>query len=625
MANFAVTNSTDNGQGDVEGSLSWAIASANAVAGDDIITLETDVTLTGEMQQLIDSNVTVNGSGSSSDGDQARNISGNNTYRPLFIKSGNVTIRNVDINNGLAKGENGNAGGGGGAGLGGGLFIYSGNVKLSNVDIENNAAVGGDGGSSGFGGGGGFSPLFSGGAPGVKGADGEDGGNGGDGGFGSGGGIGGDGGDGLYIIDRVGYYTEEGDYGYDITRDYKYRGGDTGNGGLGGFGGGGGAAGFPGYVDYTGGYYGAPVFSYTTVDGAGGFGGGDGRFDAYFGRFSAYADEYFGGGGGAGLGGGVFIRAGSLTLEAVDFVGNSAVGGYGSDGYSPETNGDGFGGGLFALHITENTNGNNVDLPDILPVVNISSATFVNNTATDAGSSNEEGIGRNLDNNAVFGTTTELIDLNVITGTNSRDILVGTAGADRISGLGGNDRLIGDRGNDILNGAGGNDILKADAGNDILNGGRGNDKLFGGTGNDELTGSSGNDLLQGDAGNDLLNGGQGKDKLVGDRGDDELIGGTGNDRLIGGTGNDRLIGGEGRDVLIGGSGQDIFVIGSGGRLPVRDVIKDFRAGQDKIELTGLSFGALSFRGNRISIADTDEAIAALTGIDATTLTAADFA
>ncbi|MEL7334358.1 MAG: hypothetical protein AAFN12_19085, partial [Cyanobacteria bacterium J06560_2] len=58
--------------------------------------------------------------------------------------------------------------------------------------------------------------------------------------------------------------------------------------------------------------------------------------------------------------------------------------------------------------------------------------------------------------------------------------------------------------------------------------------------------------------------------------------------------------------------------------PIRDVISDFRQGQDKIEVTGLSFGALSFKGNQISITNTSEVIAQLTGTDTTTLTAADF-
>ncbi|MEL7226557.1 MAG: hypothetical protein AAGL17_17410, partial [Cyanobacteria bacterium J06576_12] len=114
---------------------------------------------------------------------------------------------------------------------------------------------------------------------------------------------------------------------------------------------------------------------------------------------------------------------------------------------------------------------------------------------------------------------------------------------------------------------------------------------------------------QGDRGNDIIFGGQGKDKLMGGDGNDELIGGTGNDKLIGGRGNDRLSGGEGRDKLTGGKGQDTFVLASGGRLPVADVITDFRFGQDKLLVLGVGFRDLSFQGNKISIERTGFSIA----------------
>ena len=49
MADFRVTQNTDNGTGDVEGSLSWAIKQANETAGDDTITLGTNVNINGMM------------------------------------------------------------------------------------------------------------------------------------------------------------------------------------------------------------------------------------------------------------------------------------------------------------------------------------------------------------------------------------------------------------------------------------------------------------------------------------------------------------------------------------------------------------------------------------------------
>ena len=598
MVNFSVVQSTDDGTGGVKGSLSWAIKRANKKAGSDQITLTTDVQLTGEMSQLIDSDITIEGSGTSADGDSQYNISGNKAHRPLFVLSGNVVIQNTDIVDGLAQGISGGAMSGGGAGLGGGLFIYSGNVTLSDVDIENNAAIGGEGGSNSYvpgrSGGGGFLPLFPGGsAPKRREA------NGGNGGFGSGGG-------------KAGLLINRGAID------------DGGNGGNGGFGGGGGGAGAPEFRARSDGFNNYYYSGREGLAGIGGFGAGSG---SRAGDVSPYESITGAGGAGAGLGGGVFIRTGQLNLDDVEFIGNTAEGGYGSIQYNSNTGyfAEGLGGGLFALHITEDTNGNNLGMPNALPIVNISSAAFAGNSATDAASTEEKGIGRNLDNDAVFGTTLLRTERNTIVGTNSKDILIGTPGDDYISGLNGNDRLIGDRGNDALFGGSGNDFIKADAGDDTLDGGRGNDKLLGGTGDDTLSGFSGNDSLQGDRGNDIIFGGQGKDNLMGGDGNDELIGGTGNDKLIGGRGNDRLSGGEGRDKLTGGKGQDTFVLASGGRLPVADVITDFRFGQDKLLVLGVGFRDLSFRGNKISIERTGEVIATLTGIETTYLSSSDFA
>ncbi|MEL7331985.1 MAG: hypothetical protein AAFN12_07030, partial [Cyanobacteria bacterium J06560_2] len=452
MANFTVTNRADNGTGKVQGSLSWAIKRANAVDGTDTITLATDVSLTGEMQQFVDSSVTIEGSGSSGDGDSEYNINGNKAHRPLFIKSGNVTVNSVDIVNGLALGEDGGYGSGGGAGLGGGLFVYSGNVTLSNVDIDNNSAIGGMGGTenSPSGGGGGFSQLFAGGAIGTKGADGKKGINGGNGEFGSGGGHGGRGGDGRYESYRNGYVDEYGYYSYSYSSGYTTVPGDSGNGGLGGFGGGGGASGFLGYVNvncsggssvgncYSGNFY--PRMGYASVgtDGAGGVGGGEGYFYAGNDNYRSFPISGFSGGSGAGLGGGIFIRAGQMTLENVDFTNNFARGGYGPITYDTK----GIGGGLFAMHITENPNGNNSGMPNALPVVNITSATFSNNTAY-GGSDDFFGP-------VVFGDGNA--NLNQIKGTSRRDVLTGTRASDEMSGLNGNDVLSGDRGNDIING-----------------------------------------------------------------------------------------------------------------------------------------------------------------------------
>lgn len=70
-------------------------------------------------------------------------------------------------------------------------------------------------------------------------------------------------------------------------------------------------------------------------------------------------------------------------------------------------------------------------------------------------------------------------------------------------------------------------------------------------------------------------------KITGNSLDNEIKGGSGNDTISGGAGSDTLIGGKGNDVLTGGKGNDVFVYSKG-----NDVIKDYTAGQDKIELDG---------------------------------------
>ncbi len=125
------------------------------------------------------------------------------------------------------------------------------------------------------------------------------------------------------------------------------------------------------------------------------------------------------------------------------------------------------------------------------------------------------------------------------------------------------------------------------------------DTLAGFLGNDVIDGWAGNDLLSGGAGNDRLTGGNGLDLLSGDAGNDQMFGGTGADQLNGGAGNDRLTGGVGADYLKGGAGADRFVFASASEA-ARDVISDFRAGTDDIDLRafmdgGRFIGAATFK------------------------------
>jgi Ca2+-binding RTX toxin-like protein len=153
------------------------------------------------------------------------------------------------------------------------------------------------------------------------------------------------------------------------------------------------------------------------------------------------------------------------------------------------------------------------------------------------------------------------------------------------------DTLHGGGGDDYVGSHGGDDWLYGDDGNDTVSGGEGDDHLFGGAGNDRLLGESGNDTLNGLSGNDSLWGGTGLDRLEG---------GTGNDSLRGDAGNDWIIGGLGRDKMWGGSGRDVFDFNTVKESKVgaqRDVIHDFRSGQDRIDLRGIDANELR-KGNQ---------------------------
>ena len=70
-------------------------------------------------------------------------------------------------------------------------------------------------------------------------------------------------------------------------------------------------------------------------------------------------------------------------------------------------------------------------------------------------------------------------------------------------------------------------------------------------------------------------------KLVGNDSANIIYGGTKADSLNGGGGNDTLSGGKGNDTLTGGAGADTFIYSAG-----KDVITDYTAGEDKIEVEG---------------------------------------
>ncbi|MGX9727478.1 MAG: hypothetical protein ACTFAK_09215 [Candidatus Electronema sp. VV] len=306
-ANYDVTVATDNGSGNTANTLSWAVRQANTNPGADTITLTTNVTVTGVMKRVLDSTLTIQSDAT------RRTISGNNVVRPLFVKSGTVTIKNLDLINGKAKGGD-SLQGGGGAGLGGALFVYGGNVTVRDVAFNGNNATGGGGGvaTNSSGGGGMFGKAR--GCGGLFAA--STGLAGGYGGFGRYGGY-------------AGSYNDAGD-GY--SGGFGGGGGyGSSNGGFGGFGGGGGKGngGFGGFGGFGGGG------GYGVNGGAGGFGGGGG------GGANGGAAGGFGGGsglgsggnggGGAGFGGAIFAMNGTVTLINVSFSGNTVTAGGGAN------------------------------------------------------------------------------------------------------------------------------------------------------------------------------------------------------------------------------------------------------------------------------------------------------
>jgi Ca2+-binding RTX toxin-like protein len=173
-------------------------------------------------------------------------------------------------------------------------------------------------------------------------------------------------------------------------------------------------------------------------------------------------------------------------------------------------------------------------------------------------------------------------------GDDGNDHLDGSTHDDGVDAGGGDDDVHGGDGNDAVDGGDGDDDLNGDRGDDDLNGGDGNDHLNGGHGADTLHGGAGDDAEQGDDQNDDLFGDADDDRLAGQAGSDDLEGGTGKDRLSGGAGKDKVDGGEGNDLLAGGGGKDQFAFDKDFG---RDTVKDFKPGQDHIDLggTGLDF------------------------------------
>jgi hypothetical protein len=111
----------------------------NTAQSGDIITINTQLlALAGDLP-VINQDLTIRSVGDAT-------ISGSNLYRVFQVAGGNVVFENLTIENGLAKGTDGNATNPNGEnGLGGGLLITGGNVTVINTNFQNNVAEGGNG------------------------------------------------------------------------------------------------------------------------------------------------------------------------------------------------------------------------------------------------------------------------------------------------------------------------------------------------------------------------------------------------------------------------------------------------------------------------------------------------
>lgn len=130
-------------------------------------------------------------------------------------------------------------------------------------------------------------------------------------------------------------------------------------------------------------------------------------------------------------------------------------------------------------------------------------------------------------------------------------------------GLGGTD-------GDTIYGFGGADYIStSNSGDDFVDGGDGDDDIFTVEGNDTVFAGIGSDFVNSGPGNDVVHGG------------------AGNDLLNGLNGDDTLYGQDGLDSLYGGDGNDAFVFEAASAYNDVDVINDFDATDDVIDITDL--------------------------------------
>ena len=154
---------------------------------------------------------------------------------------------------------------------------------------------------------------------------------------------------------------------------------------------------------------------------------------------------------------------------------------------------------------------------------------------------------------------------------------------------------------------------------------------FGSLDVDDIAVSGSNQLIFAGAENDVIDAteGEGSNRLFAGTGDDITILGTG-DRVVGGEGEDLFFAQTGGDnTITGGKGKDQFWIAVAETPEAANTITDFEAGTDVIGIAGFDadFGQLEISNQEGSavIALNGNDLAYLDGIEANSLTAADFA
>ena len=206
--------------------------------------------------------------------------------------------------------------------------------------------------------------------------------------------------------------------------------------------------------------------------------------------------------------------------------------------------------------------------------------------------------------------------LNVL-GTSDPDYLAGGESDDLLKGFDGDDTLMGGAGSDFLDGGDGMDVVEytdaegrvlVDLYVDVSTAGYARFYDEGAPEGDTYvdiensTGGKYSDQLRGSNDPNVLSGGKGWDRLYGRRGDDTLLGGLGGDALYGNNGADVMSGGSTgvRDRFIYFSATDTGV-GAGNR----DVITDFVAGEDRIEISRIDADTTQDRKQEFDFIGTD--------------------